>query len=310
MLSKMSPVRQLAVNSDQHRLGLHRYDSADFHADAAIAKCQVRLRVYQRRVSDQVEIAVFRGQLDRFLTADQSLTLPAMLDEVFDCAHLELMPLAVLHEIGQASHLAIVIEYLANDCGLLQARQSGKIDAPFRVARTHENAAFLRPQSIDMALAADDVLRHRAVIDGDFDGVSAIKRRSAGGDSVTGVDLRREGRRLGIGMVGRLQVEVQAFANARRHCQADDAAAVPHHEVDGFGRHLLRGDDQVALVLAILVIDEHDHAAGPQLGQRLVDRAEAIVVSRHVRSFVASCELLTTIVSSLTLLASGARIVR
>ena len=40
------------------------------------------------------------------------------------------------------------------------------------------------------------------------------------------------------------------------------------------GVDLLGGDDQVALVLAVLVVDEDDHAAGPQFGQGLLDGAE------------------------------------
>ena len=44
----------------------------------------------------------------------------------------------------------------------------------------------------------------------------------------------------------------------RRQAQADQAAAVRGHEVDGLGRHELGGDGEVALVLAVLVVD-HDH---------------------------------------------------
>ena len=32
------------------------------------------------------------------------------------------------------------------------------------------------------------------------------------------------------------------------------------HEVDGLGRDLLGGHGEVALVLAVLVVDDHDHA--------------------------------------------------
>ncbi len=42
------------------------------------------------------------------------------------------------------------------------------------------------------------------------------------------------------------------------------------------GRGILGGDDQVALVLAVLVIDQDDHAAGLQFGQGLFDGAEIL----------------------------------
>ena len=43
--------------------------------------------------------------------------------------------------------------------------------------------------------------------------------------------------------------------------QTDQAAAMPRHEVDRFGSHLLGGQDEVALVLAVLVVhDDHETA--------------------------------------------------
>ena len=47
--------------------------------------------------------------------------------------------------------------------------------------------------------------------------------------------------------------------------QADQAAAVLGHEVDDFGRDFFGGDGEVAFVLAIFVVDDHEHAAGANL---------------------------------------------
>ena len=49
------------------------------------------------------------------------------------------------------------------------------------------------------------------------------------------------------------------------------------HEVDGVGRRELRGDDEVALVLAVLVVDQHEHAAGARLVQQLLGGGEEVV---------------------------------
>src|SRR3546814_10656736 len=46
-----------------------------------------------------------------------------------------------------------------------------------------------------------------------------------------------------------------------REREADQPAPVRRHEVDRVGGHHLRGDDEIALVLAILVVDEDEHAA-------------------------------------------------
>ena len=59
-----------------------------------------------------------------------------------------------------------------------------------------------------------------------------------------------------------------------RQRQADEAAAMLGHEVDGVGRRHLRRNDEVALVLAILGVDEHDHAAVAHLFDDLLDRRE------------------------------------
>ena len=48
--------------------------------------------------------------------------------------------------------------------------------------------------------------------------------------------------------------------------EADEAAAVAGHEVDGLGGDVLGGQGEVALVLAILIVDHDDHAAGLDIG--------------------------------------------
>ena len=41
------------------------------------------------------------------------------------------------------------------------------------------------------------------------------------------------------------------------------------HEVDRLGRDVVGGEDEIALVLAIFLVDEDHHAAGGQLGDEL-----------------------------------------
>jgi len=51
-------------------------------------------------------------------------------------------------------------------------------------------------------------------------------------------------------------------------CQghADEAAAVFGHEVDGLGGYVLGGQSQVALILAVLVVNHNHHAACSDFG--------------------------------------------
>ena len=56
--------------------------------------------------------------------------------------------------------------------------------------------------------------------------------------------------------------------------QADQAAPVRGHEVDRLGRHLLGRHAEVALVLAVLVVDEDDHLAGADVLEGRLDRGD------------------------------------
>ena len=48
--------------------------------------------------------------------------------------------------------------------------------------------------------------------------------------------------------------------------EADEAAAVAGHEVDGLGGDVLGGQGEVALVLAVFVVDHDNHAARAEIG--------------------------------------------
>ena len=61
-----------------------------------------------------------------------------------------------------------------------------------------------------------------------------------------------------------------------RHRQADQPAGMARHEVDRVGRRELGGNHQVALVLAVLVVDQHEHTPGARLFDQ-VGRAAEIV---------------------------------
>jgi hypothetical protein len=61
--------------------------------------------------------------------------------------------------------------------------------------------------------------------------------------------------------------------------QADQAAAVLGHEVDRVGRRHLRGDDEVALILAVLVVDQDEH---PAVARLVDDRLGAAFTSEKV----------------------------
>ena len=101
--------------------------------------------------------------------------------------------------------------------------------------------------------------------DGGADGVAAVGGGDAGGDSFAGFDSFGEGgakaRRILLGHGRQIEVVGALFGEG----EADEAAAKFGHEVDGFGRDELGGEGEIALVFAVFVIDDYDHAAGADL---------------------------------------------
>ncbi len=128
------------------------------------------------------------------------------------------------------------------------------------VAGAHQCAAVARHQREDVARRGDVVARAFRV-DRDGDGVGAVVRRDAGGDALARLDRHGERGLVPRAVLRRHQRQGELFAALAGQRQADQAARVAGHEVDRVRRGELRGDDKVAFVLAVLVIDQDEHAA-------------------------------------------------
>ena len=129
----------------------------------------------------------------------------------------------------------------------------------------------------------DDVRRRGVGADGGPDGGGAVGGGDAAPDAVPRVDRHRErGAERGAVLAHHHgQPELLALVLGER--QADEPAPVRGHEVDVLGGDALGGDAEIALVLAILVVHQDDHAAGADLLQRFLDGDDARPVTpvRH-----------------------------
>ena len=56
--------------------------------------------------------------------------------------------------------------------------------------------------------------------------------------------------------------------------EADPAAGLPDHEVDQLGRNELRRADEIAFVLAVLIVGDDDDLAGFDVGDGLFNGSE------------------------------------
>ena len=113
------------------------------------------------------------------------------------------------------------------------------------------------------------------------DRVRAVLRGDAGGDA-----LRRLDRDGEVGAVDRAVLrhhrrEVEALGVRRGDRHADEPAAVGRQEVDLLGRHEIRGEDEIALVLAVLLVDQHGHPPGLEVGDEIGNGGKAHGAAVH-----------------------------
>ena len=98
--------------------------------------------------------------------------------------------------------------------------------------------------------------------------------RDAGGNALGGLDRQRKvGALLAIGLTDH-QRQSQLRAALARQRQADQATAIAGHEIDVFGAGLGRRHEQIAFVLAILVVDDDHHLAGSQVSDNVLNGIE------------------------------------
>ena len=107
---------------------------------------------------------------------------------------------------------------------------------------------------------------------------STIVRRDAGRHAFCGFDRHGEIGRVRGTVDAHHQRQAQLSATISRQRETDQPARVARHEVHILGAHRIRGHDQIAFVLAILVIHDHDHAAGTDVRENFIDGIELHVI--------------------------------
>jgi hypothetical protein len=78
------------------------------------------------------------------------------------------------------------------------------------------------------------------------------------------------------------QAKTQLLDPLAHHREADQAAAVFGHEIDRIRRRHLRRNDQIAFVLAVLVIDQDEDAAVACVLDHLLDIREETMMDGQV----------------------------
>ena len=142
------------------------------------------------------------------------------------------------------------------------------------MAGANKRAAITGHQREDVPRGGD-VLGRALRIDGGPNGLRTIGRRNAGCHPFPRLD-RHGKRRLVPAFVAALhQRQAKCLGPRPRQCQADQAAPVLGHEVDGSRIGPLAYDAQVTFIFPVLVIDKDEQFARRRIGNHILDRGKA-----------------------------------
>src|SRR5215212_5216580 len=209
-------------------------------------------------VSNRAEATVDGGQISFDHAPHQHFLTDAISHELSDADRLQIMCGGKHLELRHARHRPVFVHHLANHTGGIETDSACDLNARFCLSGTYEHAAVLCAQGENMT-GASQVLRP------------------------------------GFGIDGNLGRQVKLVATILGEWQTDQAASVPGHEINDLGRDLLGSADQIALILAIFVVDDDDHPAVAYVGNGFLNgrNSHAVILTtktrRHkVLSFVSS----------------------
>src|SRR5438128_6910807 len=264
----------LGVDADQHRLVTHHLPHHERHRYPVI---------HARVVRDRGEISEVGGQLVGGEPTDQLLRADPILDQVLDRDHREAVRQGELLELGHPRHPAVLVEDLADDAGRVAPREPREVHGRLGVAGAAQDAARHRPEGQDVAGARQVFGPHLLIHEG-ANRDRAVVGRGAGRDATSGVDGDSERGPHGGRVVRDHHRDLELVQPLAGHRHADEAAAVLGHEVDGLRRDLVGGHHEIALVLAVLVVDDHEDASRADLLDGRLDARKP----RHVAPLSAS----------------------
>ena len=249
-------------------------------ADLAVDEGHVMHAVERRDIGVALERADLGLDVEFADALDQLVAVLPVGDQVGDRDLRQLVLLGEGGDLRPAHHRAVVVHQFGQHADRRQPGEPAEIDAGLGMAGAHQHAALARDQREDVA--GPHEIGGAAVAVGErAHGVAALLGRDAGGQAVAHVDRDGEGGAERGVVVRHHRIEMQPPRLLGAERRADDAGGVADDE-----GHLLRraergGDEQVALVLAVVVVgDDHDLALGEGLDRGI----DAVVGIGHAYS--------------------------
>jgi hypothetical protein len=242
-------------------------------SDVTHAQRDVGLWIDLTLEGDQVERAPRR--FDRRSTsgvhaADQCFFGEAVFDDLLDAAHADAVFGAQGFEIIHASHLAVWPDDFDDDGGGSQPSQFAQIDRPFGLSCSRQNATFAGAEWVDVA-GTDEVVGAAGGIAEHLNRLDSVCGRNPRANTVPRVTVNAHGKRSGSKRCVHLRLwsEVESITILASHGDAQIPRADPCHEIDGSDVDMFGRDDEVALVLAALIVDEHNWLASTEIVENL-----------------------------------------
>ncbi len=232
---------------------------------AAVADISVNERVVvdlveRRHIGITAELADFARHGEFGHAGHELLARLAIGDQIGDRYSPQAVAFGEAPDLRAAHHGAVVIDQLADRRHRLDAGEPAEVDRRFGVARTHQHAAILGDQREDVA-RPDEIRAARIVVRKVADCRRAVVGGNPGCRAVPVIDRNRKRRAVNSVAVRDHRRKMQAPRGFRSQWRADDTAGMADDERHLLRRRVYRCEDQVALVLAVVVVRHDDDIA-------------------------------------------------
>jgi len=170
-------------------------------------------------------------------------------------------------ELGPSSTRAILAENLANHSGWYEAGKASEINGRLGVPYTLKHSSLARTKRRHVA-GPTEIGRNSLGIDRDTNGFGAILSAHPSGypEVLVRIDADRECSTVLVSVDLALLSELELIGAFPRKRETNPPTRLADHEVDHLGRDELRRADEIAFVLAILIVGDDYQLAGLDVG--------------------------------------------
>ena len=226
---------------------------------------------------NDVEMSVGSRHVGFHTSLHERLLLEAISDEVANADNLEVVLFCHLLELWHTRHCAVFVEDFYEGCCRLKSCETRQVDCCFCVTSPTKHALVLCVERIDVTWSAK-ICRLAIGVGQSADCCRSVVRADSCRATFQQVHRHGERRSEHARIIFHLVVEFQFGCPACCDGCTEYASAVAKHEVDLFGCNHFGSRDEVALVLAVLIVDHNDELPLPEIVECRFDGAQLHIV--------------------------------